>query len=209
MNAAKFFAFKAIYPVLGILLLLMNQSVSNAANLTEGKATDTGLRHWQWQNDHVLLRLTQRLPDQTRGYFLARGFSETNAERLAVNCTFQTTFKNIANNKGSAVDINMANWRIKVNGVEKKLIVKEQWQQQWQKANVSDAALIAFTWSMMPTTQTYHPGDYNWGMTTFGLKPGLEFDLSFNWYVNGKPEYGKINNIACPADIHPETGNNL
>lgn len=46
------------------------------------------------------IRLIQRLPDQTRGCFIARGFATASADRVARSCVYQS----VQRNRGSGVD---------------------------------------------------------------------------------------------------------
>ena len=49
----------------------------------------------------ISLRLVQRLPIQSRAFFLARGFNKQQAEIIAQSCIFQTVFKNTSNKASS------------------------------------------------------------------------------------------------------------
>jgi hypothetical protein len=59
---------------------------------------------------------------------------------------------------------------------------------------------------LLPTQQEYAPDDYNWGMTSYGLPPGSEFDLVFAWHRGEQNFGGQIAGIECAPDIHPEPG---
>ena len=67
---------------------------------------------------------------------------------------------------------------------------------------VSQAARIAFRWSLLPTSQRFEAGDYNWGMTSFGLTPGSRFHLELVWYRDGRRESGRIEHVECARDVH-------
>jgi hypothetical protein len=49
--------------------------------------------------------------------------------------------------------------------------------------------------------QEFLPGDYNWGMTAYGLPPGAVFDLNVVWQQTGQVQEGWIRRIECPADV--------
>jgi hypothetical protein len=164
----------------------------------------TQLKYWEWHAGGVLLRLTQRLPDQTRAYFLARGFAQADADRIAANCVFQSMFRNTTPATSGTVVSDLNDWRIRTNGKPGRLLLREYWRKLWAEREVPESARIAFEWSLLPTYQTYAPGDYNWGMTSYGLSPGSGFDLRFSWHRNGERFEGKIDNIRCAPDIHPE-----
>jgi hypothetical protein len=174
------------------------------APVTTGVAPETGLRYWEWNAQSVLFRLTQRLPDQTRAYFMARGFDNKNADFIATRCVFQSMFKNIAESGGAAISIDLDTWRIHSGGDERRLITREKWQDELQKTDISRAAAIALEWSLLPTQQVYAPGDYNWGMTSYGLQPGKSFDLDFSWNQDGRIIQGFLKRVECGPDIHPD-----
>jgi hypothetical protein len=173
--------------------------------MTTGVAADTGLRYWEWNAQGVLFRLTQRLPDQTRAYFMARGFDSGYADRIANRCVFQSMFKNIADSGGATISIDLDAWRVHSSSGEGRLLTREAWQDEMQKNDISPAAAIAFKWSLLPTRQVYTPGDYNWGMTSYGLKPGKIFDLDFSWKRGGQVFQGHLKGVECAPDIHPDT----
>jgi hypothetical protein len=165
---------------------------------------ETRLKHWEWNADGVLLRITQRLPDQTRAFFLARGFDQVNADHIARNCIFQSMFRNAGAETSGTVASDLTNWHIDSNGQKGGLLVREHWRKLWAEREVTQSARIAFEWSLLPTRQSYAPGDYNWGMTSYGLAPGSHFDLVFSWHRNGERFQGTIANIQCAPDIHPD-----
>jgi len=190
-------------PAFALALLWPGSPAADASSTTTGRAPDTGLRYWEWQGDGVLFRLTQRLPDQTRAFFLARGFDPDSADLIATRCVFQSMFKNTA--EAGSVTIDLDDWRILVSGdKERALMTRETWTRQWQTRKPPQSARIAFEWSLLPTRQVYGPGDYNWGMTSYGLPPRQRFDLVFSWTRDGKVFTARLKDIECTPDLHPE-----
>jgi len=45
------------------------------------------------------------------------------------------------------------------------------------------------------------PGDYNWGLTAFGIPPGSVFDLEVKWQADAKQHSGEIRDIQCAPDV--------
>lgn len=193
--------------LLFLLLLLTLSCSSSASPITLSTQPETGLKSWEFIHQGLDLKLVQRLPDQTRGFFLGRGFTESQANDIATNCVFQTAAKNI-NTKanGKAVSIDLSQWQVKYQGREQGVKLKEQWKKQWQKLDNTDqkvnrSAQIAFRWSTFPSQQTFDAGgDYNWGMISFGLPPGQTFDLLVKWLNGNKTQSMLIKNIICPAE---------
>jgi len=184
------------------ILSLLAQPGVQAADVTTGKNPDTGLRYWQWHSGDLLLKLTQRLPDQSRAFFMARGFTAEQANMIATNCAFQSMMKNTGSD--SVIKLDLSQWTVKHNNQQHSLRTREVWKPVWKKLKADPAAQIAFEWALLPTHQTYHTDDYNWGLSSYGLPPGSVFDLSFNWQRNGKTLHGQIKNIQCPVDIQQE-----
>ncbi|MGM0680591.1 MAG: hypothetical protein ACQESY_12100 [Pseudomonadota bacterium] len=173
------------------------------AELSQGEDPDTGLRHWQWQEAGIHFKLTQRLPDQTRAFFDARGFDKPARERIALACVFQSEFKNTAGDDQPPVEYELTDWRIHTDEGSRSLMVRETWAPIWQQHELPEPAQIAFEWALLPTYQKYAAGDYNWGMTVYGLAPGSTFDLEFSWSRGDKQYTRRIDGIECPPDIHP------
>lgn len=179
--------------------------LSAPQTITTGTDEQAMLPYWQYKDEGMSIRLVQRLPDQTRGYFVARGFSAEHAELIAQSCVFQTVFKNISDQgKPSAIVYNMENWIVTHNGKAGEMKTREKWAAQWQKLNVAPPAKLAFEWSLLPTTQDYQPGDYNWGMSVFNLEPASSFSLKLTWQQYGEQRSVTIPNMQCAADFHAD-----
>ena len=163
----------------------------------------TGLQSWQLLEHDFSLQLIQRLPDQTRAFFQARGFSKDEADRIATHCVLQAIGKNTSHlPNGSSIEYNLADWTLLVNGKQQKIKLKSDWEHEWaQHEHVSKAARIAFRWATFPSQQNFEPdGDFNWGMISFGLPPGAVFDLQVKWRQNNQLHQQWIKQIQCPED---------
>ena len=178
-----------------------------AAVVDTGTDAEAKLPYWEIVEQGVSIRLVQRLPEQTRGFFVARGFSEAHADRIALSCVFQTVFKNISHpSEPSPVEYNLRDWVVRAAGAPRVLKTREDWRKEWAARQAPQPAQLAFEWALLPTRQTYRPGDYNWGMSVFDLKPGTEFDLDVVWHQHGKQRAVRIKGMRCAPDIHLEPG---
>jgi len=139
----------------------------------------------------------QQLPDQTRAFFQGRGFSSAEADSIARACIFRTIFRNDGKHP-LVYDLN--DWRIGYQGKHRPLLTREHWDEKWQAEGANQTARIAFRWSLLPTRQGFEPGDYNWGITSFGLPPGESFDLSLILTINANIITHSIPGIVCAAD---------
>ena len=184
------------------LLLVLSHPVTGAADVARGVDADTGLAKWRLTAGAAEFELIQRLPDQTRGFFQARHFPVAVADEIAGNCIFQTIIRNTgASGSGESVAIDLGTWRVIRDGREGPLRLKEPWLASWSDADVGKDAQLAFRWAMFPTRQEFLPGDYNWGMTAYGLPPGAVFDLHLTWRSGGREESGWIRGIECAPDV--------
>lgn len=159
------------------------------------------LPFWEWRNDDMSLRLVQRLPDQTRAYFAGRGFQGADVETIAGYCVFQTVYTNIstADNK-HVIDHDIRDWRVHYQNQTLSIQPREDWQPVWRSKGIAQAQIVAFEWSLFPTTQRFQAGDYNWGMTFVKVPHGASFDLELHWQVDGKPQTTTIPNVTCAKD---------
>lgn len=196
------YKFKAV--ILPVVLLFATPLYS--ATISTGIDEQARLPFWEIRDKGMSLRLVQRLPIQSRAFFLARGFSKQQVAIVAQSCIFQTVFKNVSNESEnpSPLTYNLNEWQVIHNGKAGKMKLREQWEQEWIKDNVKKAQRLAFEWALYPTTQTYKPGDYNWGMSAFNLKPGEIFNLKLAWQQHGRNHSAMINNIQCAEDVNPQ-----
>jgi hypothetical protein len=170
-----------------------------------GTDADARLPYWEAKDAAVSIRLVQRLPDQTRAFFLARGFKVDQIEPVALSCVFQTIVKNTST-KAAPVTMtyDLRDWVIHAGGAKHKMKTREDWKPVHEASGVSPPARLAFDWALLPTRQEYNAGDYGWGMSVFGLKPGARFDLELVWQQDGRPRRARLKDIECAPDIHPE-----
>lgn len=172
-----------------------------AAKVNTGIDAEAQLPYWEIAERHLAIRLVQRLPDQTRGFFEARGFTKANAETIAQSCVFQTVFKNLSPPTHPViVDYDLKEWRVHAGTKHGALKTREDWQREWSARDVSQPARLAFEWALLPTRQTYHAGDYNWGMSVYDLTPGTRFALDVVWRENGNPRRARIEGLRCAPD---------
>ena len=174
------------------LLALWGPAVS-AAELSVDP--DTGLASWQTEQAGIQVRLTQISPDQARAFYLARGFSAAATERYIAECVFMTVVRNVGD---TPILHRLADWRYVISGQPPQTIrSKTEWERIWKKWGVNESARIAFSWAQIPTTQTFAPGDWNQGMTTYSVPRDTSFDLRFVWRVDGKTRAGLIEHVRC------------
>lgn len=184
---------------IGVALALL-AGVAMAESKT-GIDAEAQLPYWEIAEQNISIRLVQRLPDQTRGFFEARGFAKADAETIAQSCVFQTVFKNLSTPAQPVViDYDLKEWRVQAGAAQRRLKTREDWQREWAARGIAQSARMAFEWALLPTRQTYHVGDYNWGMSVYDLKPGTRFALDVIWRENGKPRRAGVDGVRCAPD---------
>lgn len=194
-----------IYQWLFLLTMLVLGNACNATtddSISQTRVTqkdEIGAYHWivKTPND-ISFEFIQRIPDQTRAFYIARNFSAEAASEYATACIFQTILTN--NSKDKVVKINLSNWRVIKNNKKIPLQLDSDWQQKWIKMNLSKSSRIAFRWSQFPTIQEHKPGDWFQGMLAANLLPDTKFNLYIQWKVNDKVHEATIQNLQCAVD---------
>ncbi len=163
----------------------------------------TLLKSWHYRHAGFRLELTQRLPDQNRAIMQARGFSETVADLIAKQCLFKTVIQNQTEaDRNIRIHIDLRKWRIRHGNRFYRMKTREYWTGVFlPKHKHKPASALALKWGLYPTTNTLQAGDYNWGLSSFGLAPGARFDLKIVWTRNDKPRTLWINGMQCPPDV--------
>lgn len=184
-----------------LLGLLAGTPLCAQAEVTTGIDAEAGLPYWEFAAPGISVRLVQRLPDQTRAFFMARGFGREAVERIAQSCVFQTVFENTAQVGGpGALEYDLRDWVVQSGERRQGMMTREDWERIWSEWGAPRPARIAFEWALFPTQQVYNPGDYNWGMTIFGLAPGDRFDLTLVWTQFGQRHTARIEEMQCAPD---------
>ncbi len=180
-----------------VFLLWFGWAGSTGAALSVETGESSGLRTWVWSHEGVSLRLVQRLPDQTRAYMQGRGFPAAVADQIATSCFFGSMFRNDGT---LPLDFDLKTWEVVQKDQRTGMFVREYWKKRLQRNEIPKAARIALNWSLMPTQQHFEPGDYNWGMTVYGLPPGEHFDLHLKIRLGGEMLEATIPDLQCAPE---------
>jgi len=183
---------------LGAIVLLASAELSGA-QARHAVNPETGIHSWEFKGQGVRLKLSQITPDMARGFYLARGFTEAAADAYARGCVFQTEFQN--ESLSTAIHFDLADWLAVTPKGEQPLVLEPDWQREWAKLGVSAAARTAFRWAQYPTEHSYEHGDWNMGMTSYGLPPGSRFDLRFAWEGPDGTHQALVRNLRCADDV--------
>jgi len=157
---------------------------------------DTGIETWEIHQQGVALSLTQILPDQARAFYINRGFAAEAVEDYATSCVYMTVLRN--DSAPSSVHFRLAGWSVASDDDTHPPLSVERWLERLATFQPSKSALLAFRWAQFPPEQTYQPGgDWNQGMLTMGLAPGVRFDLIARWDVAREPLEGVVKDVRC------------
>ena len=185
-----------------VLLLSILLPAAAMADVVHSTNPENGLQGWLFSDGDIEIELIQRLPDQTRALFMQHAFSGAVVEELATSCMFQTIIRNTGKSgSGQPVAVDLTAWRIQHAGKTGPIKLKEPWMAGWPEDAADEAARLMFRWGMFPTRQEFLPGDYNWGLTAYGIPPGAVFDLEVSWQQGGTAGSGKITAIVCAPDV--------
>ncbi|MEW6331626.1 MAG: hypothetical protein AB1560_09205 [Pseudomonadota bacterium] len=185
-----------------IACLLLCAAAATAADTRHSVEPESGIETWETAAHGVSLRLTQILPDQVRGFYLARGFDAASVELLAAGgCVFQTVLRN--ESARGTIEFSLADWRIVTASGERRLKLEADWQKEWEKRGIPATARTAFRFALYPTEHRYDTGDWNMGMTTYALPPGSRFDLRFVWREAGQRREALLTGMRCATETRP------
>jgi hypothetical protein len=184
----------------GLVVLTPARAVALQEGVTRHSvAEDSGLSTWEVDTKGVHLRLTQISPEQARAFMLNRGMDKQSVEEFAHTCVYMTVVRNEGK---QPIGHNLAYWHYAPEGGQpRSMQTKHDWLTRWQPRNFSKPVKLAFEWSQLPVGQTFAPGDWNQGMTTFELPAGSRFDVLYRWKQNDKLHEGKLQNVQCPASF--------
>jgi hypothetical protein len=186
--------FVALFVLLPVMAL--SGEVAHSVN------PDNGLRGWNFTDADIQIELIQRLPDQTRALFMNHEFSREVIEQLALSCMFQTIIRNTGKSgTGGALSMDLTEWRVHKGDKPRPILLKEPLLESWSDEDASPAAKLVVRWGMFPTRQEYLAGDYNWGLTAYGIAPGEQFDLEVSWRAGDERHSAMISGIVCAPDV--------
>jgi hypothetical protein len=181
----------ACFILLGLSVALMPEGAAGETRYTV--SPDSGIGTWETETDGVHLRMTQITPDQARAFMAARGLDEKSVEAFARHCVFMTVLRN---DTRRPINYCLAEWRyVPEDDVPQVLLTRHDWMANFQNRHLSQAARLAFEWAQFPVEQTYFPGDWNQGMTTFELPPGSRFDVVYRWRQGKTLHEGRLEHV--------------
>ena len=145
---------------------------------------------WTSVGDGFSLELIQLLPDFVRAIYSKHGFPKEEVERIAGYCVYGSIIKNTSQ---QLLSYRVADWRYREkNGTEHPVKTKTQWLEEWRRVG------IKFSWTLLPDSGDFEIGDWQQGFTTIKLPRNSEFDLIYNWKLDGVKHEAVLENLRCP-----------
>lgn len=186
----------------GMLTAALTLTGPVPAGVERSSNEENGLEKWHLVDGDIEIELVQRLPDQTRAMFMQHEFSREVIEAMATSCMFQTIVRNSGKSgSGQPVAVDLTQWRMRHAGSQTGILLKEPLIASWSDEEASQKARLVVRWGMFPTRQEFLPGDYNWGLTAYGIAPGAQFDLDVSWTEGETLHTATISDIVCAPDV--------
>ena len=185
-----------------ITVIILINTVVEAANVTIHKNEISGLLSWTADDEGFSLELIQLLPDFIRAIYAKHNFPEEEVERAASYCIFGTILKNTSSQH---LSYRISDWRYQTRdgkggyGEEQPVKTKTQWLDEWKKAG------IIFSWTLLPDVGEFAVGDWQQGFTTINLPRESEFDLIYKWELDGVAHTGVLKNLKCAPETLANT----
>ncbi len=153
----------------------------------------------KYSGNGLKLEIAPLTLDQVRAFFIGRDFQPNDANYIAeTGCIFRSAIGNSGDSiNDPLVVVQLAKWRVIVDGQVSGVKTRELWAGVWESRGVGETPAIAFHWALFPTLQQYQPSDYNWGLVSFALPPGTNFDLELHWMHNGLEQKHMLKALEC------------
>lgn len=156
----------------------------------------------RWNSNGLRTELAPLTFQQARAFFQGRGFSSEAAIHIVrTGCVFRSNTGNQLSRPGApTISVDLTRWRVDAGDGPSPLRLVTDWARQWDQWGVPQRGRIAFRWGLFPVEQTFGPGDYNWGLLTFGLPPGTRFDLHLRWKRDGEDQQAVLTDLVCATE---------
>lgn len=139
--------------------------------------------------------------EQRTAFYLARSFSAENIQPYTQTCGFSF---GLQNGGPRTLVTHLSDWRaVGADGKTVLLRLPETWDADWQAADLSPAARIAFRWAQFQSTNRFEPGDWIMGMASFATPPVAPFRLIARYrHLEGNQTDHEIilDQLACAQD---------
>ena len=131
-------------------------------------------------------------------FYVGRGFSAATIRPYAQACGFSF---GIQNGGAGTLSTRLADWRaIGVDGRTVRLRLPIEWDLQWAKAQVPEAARIAFRWAQFQAENIFEAGDWIMGMATLDAPLPGSFRLVARYHDEKGNHEVVLDKLSCSRD---------
>lgn len=149
-------------------------------------------------NGSVTLSANPLSPAQRTAFYLARGFSESSIQPYAQACGFSFSLQNIG---AATLRTRLVDWRaVGAEGRAVRLRLPGEWDMRWTKAQVTEAARIAFRWAQFQADNVFEAGDWIMGMATLETPLPGTFRLVARYHDEKGDHEIVLDQLACAQD---------
>lgn len=131
-------------------------------------------------------------------FYEGRGFTAAMIHPYAASCGFSFGMQNA----GSwPITTRLADWRaIGADGREVPFRLPEEWDADWERLGIPQAARIAFRWAQFQSENTFEPGDWIMGMAVLKGVPATPLRLVTRYRDNKGDHEIVLDRLTCAQD---------
>ena len=131
-------------------------------------------------------------------FYTARGFAVESIQPYAHACGFSLRMQN---GGATSLSTRLDDWRaVGIDGRVVRLRLPVEWDLQWSRAQVPEAARIAFRWAQFQAENTFEPGDWIMGMATLETPLPGTFRLVARYHDEKGSHEIVLDKLACSHD---------
>lgn len=131
-------------------------------------------------------------------FYEARGFDTRSVQPYARSCAFSL---GMHNRSARPIVTHLGDWHaVGSDGRRVALRLPETWDDEWDKAGVTQAARIAFRWAQFQTENAFEPGDWIMGMATLETPLPGKFRLVARYRDKKGHHEIVLDKLACARD---------
>jgi hypothetical protein len=149
---------------------------------------------WHGARAGVAVKATALTRPAVLAFYQARGFSAEAIAPYADACVFSFEVRNAG--KGP-LRLRLAEWRAAGGPGGMRFRLPEEWDADWERQGVPQAARIAFRWAQFQAEQEFAPGDWIMGMAALQPRPAGPFRLVTVFHRGDRRHEIAIDNVAC------------
>lgn len=131
-------------------------------------------------------------------FYSARGFAAEAIRPYAEACGFSFGMQNGGT---TTLSTRLADWRaIGADGRAVRFRLPAEWELQWARAQVPEAARIAFRWAQFQAENVFEAGDWIMGMATLDAPLSGTFRLVAHYHDEKGDHEIVLDKISCSHD---------